>query len=575
MADARAAKAGRIAVFLMALVASIPALAEDAPDEMAGSELDTLVAPIALFPDPLLAAVLQASVVPLDVIKASRFLDEYAKDSTVTPDADWDPAVLGLLAFPTVLQGMNEHLDWVQSMGDAVEQRLPDVQDSIQQVRSEFYAGGVLKSDDKQTVEVDSEIIRISPTDPNQIYVPDYDPQTLIAAVEANHAAASSAGPSTESGPPPTPAAEPGPTPTEAVAPPEPASAAEVPAEETSTAAAPAEPAAPPPAAESAPAAVAPATYAAPITYAAPVAYPAATTSSSLWPALGGFAGGALVGGILGYAIGDDNDDNDHDHYDGWHSDLNGDDLEDVVDRIDDDRDDARRDRQDYATSSREDRQEFKNQDREDRQQAQTDAAAKRQDQKKQRDDVRRAHTESAQAQLKSRAQTPRGDGAAAKRKTPSPTAIQAVPTQRAKNAQRPTPQFSQAGKAVPASAARAPARQSGAAATHRTPARAGDGRPAGNRNSALSGIERGSTVKRQEVRGAQSRQAAARPAKPERHASTSRAERPKAAKARSAPHQASKHASRPASSKGHALGGGGGGGAKKQAARGKQSRNR
>ena len=69
--------------------------------------------------------------------------------------------MLGLLAFPTVLKGMNEHLDWVQAMGDAVTRRLPDVQDSIQQVRAEFYAGGVLKSDDKQTVEVDSEIIRV------------------------------------------------------------------------------------------------------------------------------------------------------------------------------------------------------------------------------------------------------------------------------------------------------------------------------------------------------------------------------------------------------------------------------
>ena len=158
-----------------------PASAQDVADEADAPELDTLVAPIALFPDPLLAAVLQASVVPLDVVQAARFLDDYAKDPTQTPDADWDPAVLGLLAFPTVLKGMNEHLDWVQEMGDAVTQRLPDVQDSIQQVRAEFYAGGVLKSDDKQTVEVDSEIIRITPVDPNQIFVPVYDPQELVA----------------------------------------------------------------------------------------------------------------------------------------------------------------------------------------------------------------------------------------------------------------------------------------------------------------------------------------------------------------------------------------------------------
>ena len=184
------------------------ASAQDVADEGDAPELDTLVAPIALFPDPLLAAVLQASVVPLDVVQAARFLDDYAKDSTKTPDADWDPAVLGLLAFPTVLKGMNEHLDWVQEMGDAVTQRLPDVQDLIQQVRAEFYAGGVLKSDDKQTVEVDSEIIRITPVDPNQIFVPVYDPQELVAAVEASNNAAPTTEP-TESGPSPVPATPP------------------------------------------------------------------------------------------------------------------------------------------------------------------------------------------------------------------------------------------------------------------------------------------------------------------------------------------------------------------------------
>ena len=105
----------------------MPARAQDAADDSGAADLDALVVPVALFPDPLLAAVMQASVVPLDVVQASRFLDDYAKDSTLTPDPDWDPAVLGLLAFPTVLQGMNEHLDWVQSMGDAVTERLPDV----------------------------------------------------------------------------------------------------------------------------------------------------------------------------------------------------------------------------------------------------------------------------------------------------------------------------------------------------------------------------------------------------------------------------------------------------------------
>lgn len=146
MVTMRTGIANWLSLVLAALLLTLsePAAAQDSLDDAAQESLDTLVAPIALFPDPLLAAVMQASVVPLDVVQAARFLDDYAKDQTLTPDADWDPAVRGLLAFPTVLKGMNEHLDWVQSMGDAVTQRLPDVQDSIQQVRAEFYAGGVL-----------------------------------------------------------------------------------------------------------------------------------------------------------------------------------------------------------------------------------------------------------------------------------------------------------------------------------------------------------------------------------------------------------------------------------------------
>ena len=119
----------RLAMVAALLGCAMPAVAQDDADSGDTVELDTLMAPVALFPDPLLAAVLQASVVPLDVVQASRFLDDYAKDNTAVPDADWDPAVLGLLAFPSVLQGMNEHLDWVEDVGDAVTERLPDVQD--------------------------------------------------------------------------------------------------------------------------------------------------------------------------------------------------------------------------------------------------------------------------------------------------------------------------------------------------------------------------------------------------------------------------------------------------------------
>src|SRR5262249_25054901 len=163
------------------------------------------------------------------------------------------------------------------------------VQDSIQQVRAEFYAGGVLKTDDKQKVEADTEIIRITPVDPNQIFVPNYDPRALVEAVQANDNGASVSAPpppsssSTPAASPPTPPPPPPadrartveiaeqpaprghPAPAPAEAPP-PAPPAAPPAE-TATAA-PVEPApAPSPPAELAPAPAAPVTYAAPATY--------------------------------------------------------------------------------------------------------------------------------------------------------------------------------------------------------------------------------------------------------------------------------------------------------------------
>jgi hypothetical protein len=159
----------------------------DAPAEGDGEtyDLDVLVAPIALYPDPILVAVLQATVVPMDVIEAARFLDAFAEDNTLTPKQEWDPAVLALLAYPTVLKAMAANLDWVEYTGDAVLERLPELQDAIQQVRSEFYAAGVLRSDERQTVIVERDIIRIEPVDRNAMALPVYDPGELVDAVIA------------------------------------------------------------------------------------------------------------------------------------------------------------------------------------------------------------------------------------------------------------------------------------------------------------------------------------------------------------------------------------------------------
>ena len=157
-------------------------------DDFADESLDVLLAPVAMLPDPLLVAVLQSSIVPVDVIAASQFLDAYETDKTLQPNPAWDPAVIGLLGFPTILRAMANNMDWVEATGDAVLDNLDGVQASIQQDRAEFHAAGVLKSDDKQNVIVDADTIRVEPVDPKVIYLPIYDAALLIDAIRSGDA---------------------------------------------------------------------------------------------------------------------------------------------------------------------------------------------------------------------------------------------------------------------------------------------------------------------------------------------------------------------------------------------------
>ncbi len=267
---------------------------------LAPEELQALVAPIALYPDLVLVLTLQASLAPLDIVQAERFLERYAQDASLTPDPDWDQSVVGLLNYPTVIHQMNADLDWTQTLGEAVLNQLEGVQDAVQDVRSFMRAVGGLESNDKMTVVVEEDNISIRPTDPDAVFIPQYDPEALLTALYSTAEA---------------PAAEPAAVGAEAAAP---------------EAAAPGEPAVPAEAAaapETAPAeAQAPASPAQAVVPAAAPAYPAPAyyppppmTYSDPSPSWLGtaatFAGGAVVGGLVGWAIADDDDDN-HDHGD-------------------------------------------------------------------------------------------------------------------------------------------------------------------------------------------------------------------------------------------------------------------
>jgi hypothetical protein len=147
-------------------------------------ELRPLVAPIALYPDALLAQVLPACAYPIDIAEANRFV-QTSKNSTVPPrDVSWDSSVVALLHYPTVLKRMSDDISWTERLGVAVTYQMDDVSDTIQQVRAEAQAAGNLVSNDKQVVVQDRTYITIVPANPEIIYVPTYEPDVIYVRHE-------------------------------------------------------------------------------------------------------------------------------------------------------------------------------------------------------------------------------------------------------------------------------------------------------------------------------------------------------------------------------------------------------
>ena len=187
----------RALFFAVLLLVPMTALAQTSetaapkPDLLKPEELDQLVAPIALYPDPLLAEVLMASAYPLDIVQADRWLRSHKNlkgDQLKAGLAkeDWDDSIKSLAATPDVLAMMSEKLDWTEKLGDAVVDQQPDVMDAIQRLRAKAQANNKLTSTKQQTVKVDQvqgrQIIAIQPTDPDTVYVPYYDPAVVYGA---------------------------------------------------------------------------------------------------------------------------------------------------------------------------------------------------------------------------------------------------------------------------------------------------------------------------------------------------------------------------------------------------------
>lgn len=177
----------RLAAMLLALaIASPPVIAQTYAQSQAQriysqAELDQMLAPVALYPDPLLAQVLMAASYPLEVAAAARW--SRANPGLQGNDAvraveyeDWDPSVKSLVAFPQLLARMDENAEWTRRLGEAFLAQEPHVMDTVQQLRRRAQAAGNLQSGEQMRVQQQGQAIVVQSISPQYVYVPYYNP---------------------------------------------------------------------------------------------------------------------------------------------------------------------------------------------------------------------------------------------------------------------------------------------------------------------------------------------------------------------------------------------------------------
>src|SRR2546429_131933 len=144
-------------------------------------ELQQLVAPIALYPDALVAQILAASTYPAEIVQTDRWMQSHAglKGEKLAEEVDkqpWDPSVKALTQFPSVLENMAKNLSWTSSLGDAYANQQQDVTDAVQAMRQQARKAGHLNSSEQEKVTTQGNTIVIEPANPEVVYVPAYDP---------------------------------------------------------------------------------------------------------------------------------------------------------------------------------------------------------------------------------------------------------------------------------------------------------------------------------------------------------------------------------------------------------------
>jgi hypothetical protein len=183
--------AGAVIVMLLgvsAAPAQVPPLPppNQATLQFTPPQLDQMLAPIALYPDPLLAQVLMAATYPLEVVQADRWLQTPgnaaltgAQLAAALEPLAWDPSVKSLVPFPQILHMMNRNLDWTERLGDAFLADQAAVMDAVQRLRQRAEAAGKLGSTPQQVVTTQGPLIMIEPVSPGIVYIPVYNPMLV------------------------------------------------------------------------------------------------------------------------------------------------------------------------------------------------------------------------------------------------------------------------------------------------------------------------------------------------------------------------------------------------------------
>jgi hypothetical protein len=143
-------------------------------------ELEQLLAPIALYPDALIAIILPAATASTDIVLAARQLRASPGDTSQIEHRAWDESVKSLAYYPEVLTWMDENLPWTKQVGDAFTHQPADVMQAIQRLRAQARAAGTLNDTPQQQVITEPDVIRIVPAQPEVIYVPRYEPDVVF-----------------------------------------------------------------------------------------------------------------------------------------------------------------------------------------------------------------------------------------------------------------------------------------------------------------------------------------------------------------------------------------------------------